>query len=268
MSKRIFVFFLVISVFIAFSSCESVKKTVNNINVFPLEKDVELGLQVSQEIEADVVQFPILPEAGNEQLYAYIRGIRDKILNSGQVKYKEEFVWQVKIINDPNTLNAFATPGGYIYVYTGLIKYLDSEDQLAGVMGHEIAHADLRHSTDQLTKTYGVTALLDIALGNNTALLKEVATGLIGLKFSRTHESEADAQSVIYLCNTAYNAAGAAGFFVKIQEEGSAQPPEFLSTHPSPVNRVEDINLKKTELGCKGTELYKSKYEQIKRLIK
>jgi len=72
-------------------------------------------------------------------------------------KHKDDFAWQVKIIDDPETLNAFATPGGYIYVYTGLIKFLDTEDQLAGVMGHEIAHADLRHSTRQMTSSYGVS---------------------------------------------------------------------------------------------------------------
>ena len=70
-----------------------------------------------------------------------------------------------RLIDDDKTLNAFCTPGGFIYVYTGLIKFLDSEDQLAGVMGHEIAHAALRHSTRQMTKVYGVQTLLQVATG-------------------------------------------------------------------------------------------------------
>ena len=256
-----------IAIFVSFSGCEAVKGSGGGINIFPVEKDKELGLQVSKQIEGDTKQFPILPEKGNERIYKYIRDIRDNILNSGQVKYKDEFAWQVKIIDDNETLNAFATPGGYIYVYTGLIKYLESEDHLAGVMGHEIAHADLRHSTRQLTKMYGVQTLVEVALGKS-GIVKDVAAALINLKFSRSHESESDAASVRYMCPTNYNAAGAAGFFEKIEAEGSATPPQFLSTHPNPANRVEAIKGKKTELSCTGHETYKSRYEQMKRLIK
>ena len=267
MLKKSIFFILVIATFISFSGCDAVKGSGGGINLFPIDKDKALGLQVSQEIESDTKQFPILPEQGNEQLYKYIRDIRDNILNSGQVKYKDEFAWQVKIIDDAETLNAFATPGGYIYIYTGLIKYLDSEDHLAGVMGHEIAHADLRHSTRQLTKMYGVQELISIVSGES-GIVKDVAATLINLKFSRSHESESDAASVRYMCSTPYNAAGAAGFFEKIEAEGSAQPPQFMSTHPNPANRVEDIKGKKTALGCTGSETYQSKYAQMKRLIK
>jgi beta-barrel assembly-enhancing protease len=265
LKKSVFSIFT-ICVIVSFCGCETVKDTASNINVFPIDQDKQLGLQVSKQIESDTKQFPILPEKGNEQIYKYIREIRDNILNSGQVKYKDEFAWEVKIIDDSKTLNAFATPGGYIYVYTGLIKYLDSEDHLAGVMGHEIAHADLRHSTRQLTKMYGVQALVDIALGK-AGMVKDVAAALVNLQFSRGHESESDAASVRYMCPTKYNAAGAAGFFEKIEAEGSAQPPQFLSTHPNPANRVQAIKAKKTELACGGNDTYKSRYEQMKRLL-
>ncbi len=257
--------FLTITIF-SFSGCEAVKKTTGNLNLFSIEKDKELGLQVSKEIESNAAQYPILPEQGNERLYQYIRKITNNILNSGKVKYKDEFAWEVKIINDSKTLNAFATPGGYIYVYTGLIKYLDSEDHLAGVMGHEIAHADLRHSTRQLTKMTGVTVLTEAALGK-TGAVKDIAAALVNLKFSRTHESEADAESVTYLCGTTYHADGAAGFFEKIEAEGGSRTPEFMSTHPSPANRVTNIKKRKQEMGCKGTHSNKTEYARMKQLI-
>ncbi|NNE30652.1 MAG: M48 family metalloprotease [Saprospiraceae bacterium] len=244
--------------------CEFTKKAVGNINLFPVEEDIKLGKQVASEIASKPAEFPILPEQGNERVYNYIRNITRKILNSGQVKYKNEFVWQVKIIKDDKTLNAFATPGGYIYVYTGLIKFLDSEDQLAGVMGHEIAHADRRHSTKQMTQLLGVQILLAAALGDREAV-QQVATGLIGLKFSRNHEADADEYSVRYLCGTHYNASGAAGFFQKLS--GQASPPEFLSTHPNPGNRVKDIEAKEAEFGCRGTVTNVSEYAQIKALL-
>ncbi len=246
------------------SSCDFTKNAVGSINLFPIEDDVKLGKQVADEIASKPAEYPILKERGNEEVYRFIRGITKRILNSGQVKYKDEFAWEVKIINDDKTLNAFATPGGYIYVYTGLIKFLDSEDQLAGVMGHEIAHADRRHSTKQMTQTLGIQMLLSAALGDREAV-QQVATGIIGLKFSRNHESDADEFSVRYLCPTSYNAAGAAGFFKKLGSAGGV--PEFLSTHPSPGNRVEDIEAQKNTMGCKGTSTNKSNYAKIKALL-
>lgn len=238
------------------------------LNLFPVSDDIKLGAQVAKQIEDDPQQFPLLAERGNEELYRYVRGITAKILNSGNVKHKNDFKWQVKIIDDPKTLNAFCTPGGYIYVYTGLINYLDSEDQLAGVMGHEIAHADLRHSTRQMTKIYGVQTILAMISGKaEPGLMEQIALGLVNLKFSRGHETESDNHSVLYLCGTGYNAAGAAGFFEKIQKEGG-RTPQFLSTHPNPDNRVENIHEKAKTLGCRGSQTYDAKYASMKKLIK
>lgn len=238
------------------------------INLFTPEQDIELGKQTEKEISDHPTEYPVLPERGNEQVYSYIRGITAKLLNTGKVAYRDQFAWQVKIINDNKTLNAFCTPGGYIYVYTGIIKFLDSEDQLAGVMGHEIAHAALRHSTNQMTKSYGLSALLSIVTGNsNPGLLEQIALGLVSLKFSRGHETDADNYSVIYMCETNYNAAGAAGFFRKLEGK-SGNPPEFLSTHPNPGNRISNIEKKAKDMGCKGSSTNVSEYNRIKASLK
>lgn len=257
-----FFFISALAMCLFFASCKS---GGGGFNVFSLEDDIKLGAQVSQQIESDSKQFPILPERGNEEVYRYVRGITTKILNSGKVKHKNDFKWQIKIIDDAKTLNAFCTPGGYIYVYTGLIKFLDHEDELAGVMGHEIAHADLRHSTRQMTKMYGLSTLIQIATGkSDPGLLEQVALSLVNLKFSRSHETESDNNSVVYLCGTnKYNAAGAAGFFKKIQGKGGT-PPEFMSTHPSPKNRVENIEAKAKEAGCKTRNISNAAYKKIK----
>lgn len=238
-----------------------------SLNLFSPDYDVKLGQQVAAEIASDPKQFPVLPEAGNEEVYRYIRGISKNIVNSGKVKYRDKFSWEVKIIKDDKTLNAFCTPGGHIYVYTGLIKFLDSEDQLAGVMGHEIAHADLRHSTRQLTKVYGISTLLELVRKDpNPSTVEQIALGLLNLKFSRSHEKEADSQSVVYLCGSQYHADGCAGFFKKMQGNGS-NPPEFLSTHPDPGNRIKAIEGKATELGCRGNQSRQTEYQRIKRLL-
>lgn len=241
----------------------------SRVNLFSLDQDKALGLQTNEQILSDPKQFPVLPEKGNEQAYKYVRGITQRILNSGKVEHKDDFPWEVRLIDDDATLNAFATPGGYIYVYTGLIKYLDSEDQLAGVMGHEIAHADKRHSTKQMTKVYGVQALAALASGTATGeLAGNVVTSLANLQFSRAHETEADTYSVIYLCPTPYEADGAAGFFRKLEEGGSGgRPPQFLSTHPNPGNRVANIEAQVNERQCAGKQTNSTEYARIKKLL-
>ena len=242
-----------------------------------VSEDAKMGAQVSSEIGSKPKEYPLLAEQGNEEVYRYVRGITSKIINSGAVEHAKDFPWVVKIINDSKTLNAFCTPGGYIYVYTGLIKYLDSEDQLAGVMGHEIAHADKRHSMRQMVQLYGVQAVLGIGAavatkdkGQGTQetanTIAQITGSLVGLKFSREHETEADDNSVKYLCATDYNSAGCAGFFEKL---GSANtPPEFLSTHPSPANRVENIYAQAKAANCSGRATNEAQYKRIKGLLR
>jgi len=237
-------------------------KPGGGFNLFTIQQDRELGAQVAMEIETNSQQYPILDSARNPKPYKFLYDMRDEILNAGNVHHKDDFQWRLRIIHDDNTLNAFCTPGGYIYVYTGLMKFLDAEDQLAGVLAHEIAHADYRHSTRQITRMYGIQVLLSVLAGDRAAL-KQVTAGLIGLRFSRGHETEADNGSVLYLCPTNYNAAGGAEFFQKIEALGGARTPEFLSTHPSPTNRIENFHTQKLEQGCKGEDDFKTRYEQF-----
>jgi predicted Zn-dependent protease len=266
MKKNIYSSFILLSfILLLFGGCDK----EGHINILTVEQDKELGTQVAAEIEGDPATYPILPETGrnglNENAYRHIRRITSTILNSGQVTYKDEFPWQVKIIHDDSTLNAFATPGGYIYVYTGLIKYLDTEDQLAGVMGHEIAHADKRHTSRNITREYGFDLVVSALLGQNPGAITQIARGLAGLSYSRAFEREADDFSVVYLDPTDYQCNGAAGFFVKInQASQDGRPPQWLSTHPNPDNRVEAINAKADELGCDKTALDPGSFEDFK----
>ena len=226
--------------------------------LFSIEDDKTLGLQVSAEVDSTYRAKGQLLERNDPQYkdaYQHLDGVVTRILNSGKVSYKDEFSWETRIIKDDNTLNAFATPGGHIYVFTGLIKYLDNEDQLAGVLGHEIAHADKRHTTKQLQTQYGIALLLSVALGNNPGTLAQIATGLATLKFGRDAEKEADDYSVVYLGGTNFYACnGAAGFFEKmLAGNQGGDTPEFLSTHPDPGGRVQAIHAKAQQEGCNTT---------------
>ena len=249
---------LAASLIITFNGCseddDGIECEFIPFNAFTIAQDRELGMQVEAQIAAATTEYAIIPESQNAAAYAYLRNIRDKILNSGNVKNKDNFEWKLYLIKDDNTLNAFCTPGGYIYVYTGLIKFLDTEDDLAGVMGHEIAHADKRHSSKSMTTQYGVDAVLKIVLGTGDPdLLTQIASQLGTLKYSRCHESEADAASVDYLSGTSYRCNSAATFFQKLEAQGGGSTPTFLSTHPAPANRIEDINKRAADKGCRTT---------------
>jgi len=238
------------------------KNKGKGVNLFTIEQDKQFGAQVAAELNANPAEYPLLDSVKYKAAYEYIYKVRDKILNSGQVSLKDDFSWRLRIIHDDSTLNAFCTPGGYIYIYTGILKFLDTEDQFAGVLGHEIAHADMRHSTRQMTSQFGLEMCLSVILGDRAAL-KQVTAGLVGLKFSRKHESQADAKSVDYLCPTDYNADGGAGFFQKIQNMGGSKTPVFLSTHPDPGHRIENFQNLAITNGCEGRNDYKAEYAKM-----
>ncbi|MEM1325792.1 MAG: M48 family metalloprotease [Bacteroidota bacterium] len=238
-------FFLLITLGLLSSTCGS----GNGINLFSIEDDIALGKQLRDQVLSSG-EYNVLSRSQYPQSYAYLDNMVNSILNSGDIRYKDEFAWEVYILED-ETLNAFAAPGGYIFVYTGLIKFLDRPDDLAGVMAHEVAHADRRHSTDQLTRRYGISALAGIVLGENAENIgTEILSSLVSLRFGRSDESEADAFSVNYLCDTKYAANGAASFFEKMTQQNTVGVPEFLSTHPSPQNRVAEINQLANQTQC------------------
>ena len=251
--KKTYIYFLTITLTIGllstFSGCKK-----GGLNIFTIEDDKTFGAQMETEIANTPSQYPLLSQSQYSASYAYLNNLRNQILASGKLKHASDFQWKLYIVKDDATQNAFCTPGGYIYVYTGLIKYLDNASSLAGVMGHEMAHADQRHSTEQMTKQYGLSTLVSIVAGTTDyAQIAEIAANLSTLAFSREDEKDADAHSVIYLCPTQYRADGAADFFEKIVAQGGSSVPAFLSTHPNPDNRVANIKGKRTELGCSNT---------------
>ncbi|PJJ60336.1 M48 family metalloprotease [Hymenobacter chitinivorans] len=249
----------------------SCSKDGDGVVLFSVQDDITLGDKVARQTDSLMRVAPnqygrLLDRSSNAQAYDALDKVVNTVLNNGKLTYRNEFAWDVKIVQKDEK-NAFATPGGHIYVYTGLIKYLDHESQLAGVLGHEIAHADRRHTSKQLQTQYGIDILLSLVLGNNPNQLAQIAAGLGQLKFSRDAESEADQYSVIYLQSTPYTCDGAAGFFIKAQSEGATNPPAFLSTHPDPDNRIAAIQNKAKELSCQKSTESDANLATLKRVL-
>lgn len=224
---------------LAFAGCDKDR----GFNLFTVEQDKSFGDSLEVSVNNNPAEYPVLPRnSANAQAYAYIDQMFNDILASEKFKYKTEFNWEINIIN-ADVMNAFAAPGGKLYFYTGLIKYLDDAASLAGVMGHEMAHADLRHSTQVMTKAYGFELLLSILMGQSQSdmemILGQLASGAAQLKFSRDNEYDADRYSMYYLASTKYEPLGITSFFEKLKAEGkSAATFTWLSTHPSDDDRI------------------------------
>ena len=253
------------------ASADAQRRRLRPLRELPVEDDLKIGMATVEQIEADPVTYPVLPEEQASEAYAYLRGIVDRTIESPAIEYGDLFRYRdVKIVHDDRTLNAFCTAGGFIYVYTGLIKYLDSEDHLAGVMGHEIAHAEKRHVAEMLMKQsrQRLLKLGAVIAAPGAGELAAVFAGLnlAGLRYGRSQEAESDAMSVVYLSTQdAYACNGAAGFFEKLARDENAgrAPPRWLSSHPDGESRIREINAKAAELGCSTEERNPTSYREF-----
>ena len=245
-----------------------------NLTVFSINDEKNLGLQVSEEISSNTAEYPILPRSGNEKAYKYVEDIMNAILESKEVNHKKDFDWELTIINK-DVLNAFASPGGKLFFYTGFLKYAESEAELAGVMAHEIAHSDRRHSTNAMTKSLGISVLLQVALGKDPGALANLVSTMAqngaSLQFSRKHEYEADEYSVRYLNSIrnvkAYDPMAIMDFFDHMKRDSLTSPNgrfEFLRTHPYDDNRKKNVREVWQKLGSPTGQKFEFEYAQFK----
>jgi beta-barrel assembly-enhancing protease len=215
-------------------------------NKYKVQDDVQLGNKAAAEIER---QFPIL---NDRDATDYVDRIGQRLVDSIPVQFRQPaFDYRFKVVN-ARDLNAFALPGGPMYVNRGMIESARNEGELAGVMAHEISHIALRHATAQATRqssaksTLGTIGLIlgGAILGGQTGaqLGGMVAQGWM-TKYSREFESEADMLGARIMADAGYDPRDLANVFQTIaQERGRGAAPEFLSSHPDPGNRYERIN--------------------------
>ncbi|HPS65885.1 MAG TPA: M48 family metalloprotease [Ignavibacteria bacterium] len=247
-------------------------------NLFSIDQDVQLGKDMDNQIKADPAGYP--PLTGHEDVKSYVSGVGKSIVNSTNlIQYKNVFPYQFTVIND-TIINAFCTPGGYIYVYTGLLKFIDNEATLAGVLAHEIAHAENRHTTKRITSYYGVSLALNVVLGNNPNTLADIMSNLfVGLGFlanSRSDEKEADDYSIKYLAAGGKYYPGAIKYFfykIKDEQQRLGQNPgaidRLLSTHPLAQDRIDNVFSKLREYNVtsdstKGLYIQEYQFEKAK----
>jgi predicted Zn-dependent protease len=239
---------------------------------FSPQDDVSLGKQLDSTISVNPNEYPILNHTYTKN---YVQNIVHEILKSPEIEFKDVFPYKVTIIKDDKTINAFATPGGYIYVYTGLLKFVDNEATLAAVLAHEIAHAERRHAAKRMIKQYGAQVLLSLLLGDNSSQLVEIGanllTGLAFLANSRSDEFEADEYSFKYLKTSNWYPGGISYFFDKIKSnEGNSSLTKLLSTHPLPQDRIDAVKKMLTDNNISApteSTIFSKKYSTFKSQI-
>jgi Zn-dependent protease with chaperone function len=205
------------------------------------DQQIQLGRQAAAEVYK---QMPVLPDSS--ALTQYVRRVGEKLV--AQIPQEYSWPYEFHVIPEKE-INAFALPGGPMFVNAGAIVAADNEAQLAGVMAHEMSHVYMQHSAKQASKqafTNGILGVLGAIVGGGTAgtlarLGMQIGAGAISLKYSRNDEAQADAVGAIIMYRAGYDPRALAQFFEKLESEGSSGP-QFLSDHPNPGNRSAAID--------------------------
>lgn len=208
------------------------------------EQEIVLGLQSAPQMIQQMGG-----ESKDPKINAMVDRVGQKLVDNteaGNTVYKFDF----HVLADTKTINAFALPGGQIFITMGLLNLLKTEDELAGVLGHEIGHVIGRHSAEQMAKdelTQGLISATTIATsdpnspGMQSAIAQYVGS-VINMKYGREDEIEADRFGVKYLFETGYKPEAQIEVMEILEQSSEGQrQPEFLSTHPYPENRIQEI---------------------------
>jgi predicted Zn-dependent protease len=211
-----------------------------------VEQEIGLGRQAAPEMAA---QYGGL--SANQEAQATVQRIGSAIVTASDAG-KSPYPFEFHVLADQQTVNAFALPGGQIFVTEGLLRLLQSEGELAGVLSHEIFHVVGRHSAEQaariqLTEELTGAAVLATYDPNNpqsagSAQVAQLIGQMVNMRYGRGDELEADKNGVRYMAQAGYDPRAMISVMQKLEQAGGgAQPPEFFSTHPSPDHRIEQI---------------------------
>jgi len=208
------------------------------------QQEIAMGLQSAPQMAAE---FGGLYQ--NQKLQDLVKTVGSKVVSNSEAS-KSPYQFNFYLLADPNTINAFALPGGQIFITYGLLKKLTTEDQLAGVLGHEVGHVIGRHSAQQMAKdeltsgllSAAVTATSDPYSHNNSAAIAQYVGKMITLKYGRSDELEADKFGVKYMLEAGYDPMQMVDVMeVLKQAAGPNRPSEFQSSHPDPDHRIQEI---------------------------
>jgi hypothetical protein len=234
-------------------------------NLFTPEQDIQMGRQSAQEVAQQV------PLVRDERILSYVRQLGARLAAKAP---GFNFTYEFNVIATKE-INAFALPGGYVFVNAGAIAAARNEGELAGVMAHEISHVALRHPTNQVSKAYvaksGLRIVRRVTGADIGGILEQVGgagANLLFLKFGRTAETQADLEGARIMADAGYDPRSMASFFELLQSKTGQRTPEFMSDHPDPGNRVAAINRELPSLRVSSNAIRDTdEFRQVKALL-
>lgn len=243
------------------TGCAVNQEDIRGFNVISLDEEKQLGDQFAREVEKQqrVVNDP--------QVQAYIDRLGNRLLTGVRSR---EFDYTFKVVKD-DSVNAFAVPGGHVYVHTGLMKAAQSETELAAVVAHELNHGVARHGTQQLTQQYGLALVTQLVLGQNQNLLAQLAASLFGhgaaMTYSRGMENQADYLAVETMYRAGYDPRGMLTFFRKLDTISKRSPgslEQFFSSHPLTSDRIQRVQAEIAKLPPRAFKDDSGEFNRIK----
>lgn len=235
-----------LAIFLFLSGCYTVPETGRRAFILtPVSQEMALGADAFREIKAEE-KISTDPEAT-----ARVERVGRRIAEQA-AEDMPDLEWEFVLFEDDEMINAFALPGGKVGVYTGLLKVADTDDRLAAVVGHEIAHVTARHGGERMSRALAMAAVgAGVGVAARDSEYRDaimIAYGLgatlgVDLPYSRNAESEADEVGLMYSARAGYDPREAITFWQRMSEaaEGRVQPPTFLSTHPTDTRRISDL---------------------------
>lgn len=244
--------------------CELSGVNRGDVNIVSRDQEWELGRELAAEIrqQAEVVEDPMVQK--------FIDQMGGRIVGVTELADRP---WEFHVIRD-SSVNAFNIPGGHVFVNTGLISAARTPSELAGVVAHEVAHGVARHSTERMTKAYGVNLIFSLVAGERVTILEQIAGQLLGAgamaKFSRDDEREADRFGLDYMAGAAYDAAGMADMFetmLSLRQRRPNMVEQFFSTHPLTEERVAEMEVGAAEIGDAQEKVDATSFERVQERI-
>lgn len=243
------------------SGCATTGINKGQINIIASDEEVQMGKELSAEVEKEFTIYD------NAEVTAYVQSVGDKVV---RVCDRNDIEYHFAVI-EKEEMNAFAMPGGYIYIYTGLMKDLDDEAQLAAVLAHEVGHVTARHSTERLTAMYGYQILASLILGDDpnfwAGLVANIFSTTGMLAYSRQNEYEADRLGLTYANAAGYDPDGMVELLTKFIDTERGEPgklEQWLSTHPPSTERMARVRTMATGLQAEGSLRNTAAYAKIK----
>jgi predicted Zn-dependent protease len=240
---------------IAFSGCAMIEPLVRGFNIVSVPEE----MKISEQAEAAVAKQFVLSK--DPSMNQKVQSIGSRLV---KVLPRKDYPYEFHVVEDKSP-NAFTIPGGKIYVHTGLFNLVNNDNELAGVIAHEIGHAYQRHPAKSISRQYGTEALSQILFKNNTNQLKTVALQIaensLMLRYSREDEFEADEAGFYILRRAGIPSSGLVSFFERLMQlEGRGSSLTFLSTHPPTLERI--TRLQELESGKRQPTLVFAPLEQ------